>query len=196
MRRLLILVVAGIVMGCSSAASSALPAEPTKSLATGTTTPTAAVTPTVAVTPTAAPTISAAACTGTDADRAKLVEAASQEPFAVYCAVLPPGWQVSALLGPVANGVQTVEIKYASTGGLSLTILELAGGPTLIPPDATRIGVAHIGDLTGDLYVGVGGGVYMIFATPDAARRYLIAGSLGISKDQLTTWAAAFVRVG
>lgn len=190
MRRLLIVLVVGMVMGCSSAAPSALPAEPTKSLAPATTTPTAAVTST------AATTISATACTGTVADRAKFVDTASKAAYPVYCAVLPADWSVKAFATtPLSGGLQVV-VEYMSTGGLQLMVVECPcskeamhlGGGSPVPSVA-----GQIGNMPADVY-GTGGSFQMV-AAPNPALAYQVWNPAGVSREQLMTWTAAFVVV-
>jgi len=206
-----------VLAGCSSAASTpvvvfvtpapTITAAPTDTpVATATATPTAAATdtpvatatatPTATPAPAASPTSAAAACTGNASNKAFFVEAASKEPFDVYCAVLPSTWWLEEGEYTLPNGGK-VAASYKNAAGSLLRIVEGAyctTSPAACSPHVSVIGPASFGGLAGTLDTLTSDPVWVIYVAPGTTHAYAFMG-IGMSQAQFKAWAAAIRKV-
>jgi hypothetical protein len=139
----------------------------------------------------------ASACTGTQANQAFFVEAASQIRFDVYCAVLPSGWYLNAGDYKTANGGQ-VTVQYKGPGGATLEVAEGAyctTSPVACSAHVSSLGNASFGDLTGALdLTGASPVTYAIYVAPGTQHGYGISGT-GMGQAKFAAYAAAMVKV-
>ena len=163
---------------------------------TDTTMATATPTPSVTPSPAASPTSAAARCTGNASNKAFFVEAASKEPFDVYCAVLPSSWWLESGALTLPNG-GTVTVNYKNAAGARIGIMEGAFC-TLSPADCSSrmstIGPASFAGLPGTLVVIATGITWGIYVDPGTMHAYTFYGR-GMTQAQFVAWAAAVVKV-
>ena len=187
--------------------------------ATPTDTPTASGSPsstdasTATPTPEASPALTAAAstgaassattCTGTTQFTDLFAEAASQEPFDVYCAVLPPDYWIHDGNYSLPDG-GNVRVEYENARGFHLVLEEgnlCPAGPTGCESAVASSGPIWLGDLRADLYDttrSVGDAdpteVYLALVYAGTGRVYGLTG-YGMSAGTFVNLAAAVVKV-
>jgi hypothetical protein len=154
-----------------------------------------ATTPTSTPSAAASPTSAAAACTGNDTNKAFFAEAASLEPFDVYCAVLASSWWVQSGQYTLPNGGE-VTVSYTNTAGALISI----GQGSICPPPkvcasfGSNIGSASFGGLGATLYLVDSTPRWMVVVGPTSDPRYLMSGQ-GMTQAQFVNIAAALVKV-
>jgi hypothetical protein len=198
-----VLAMALALAGCVGATATPTPAASSTATSTPAATPTPAPTATIAATPTAteavtptpaaSPTSAAAACTGSAANQAWFVEAATKLPFDVYCAVLPSGWWLQSASYVLSSG-GFLEAEYKNAGGAGFHLWEGAWCP---PEKACiahgpQVATASFGGLAGTLHLNTG--AYTLEVGTWAHPAYLMAGS-GMTQAQFVAWAAALHKV-
>jgi hypothetical protein len=157
---------------------------------------TATATPTASPTPAASPTSRAAACTGNASNKAFFAEAAENEPFDVYCAVLPSTWWLEAGQYTLPDGGR-VGAYYKNAAGSLVQIAEGAyctTSPAACSPHISVIGPASFGGLAGTLEVMAAGPIWAIYVAPGTTHAYAMIGK-GMSQAQFVAWAAAARKV-
>lgn len=136
-------------------------------------------------------------CTGTQANQAFFVEAASKVRFDVYCAVLPSGWYLNSGDYKTASGGQ-VTVQYKGPGGATLEVAEGAyctTSPVACSAHVSSLGNASFGDLTGALVLtGASPVTYAIYVAPGTQHGYAISGT-GMGQSKFAAYAAAMVKV-
>jgi hypothetical protein len=139
----------------------------------------------------------ASACTGTPANQAFFVEAASRVRFEVYCAVLPSGWLLNTGDYKTASGGQ-VTVQYKGPGGATIEIAEGAyctTSPVTCSSHVSSLGNASFGDLTGALdLAGASPVTYALYVAPGTAHGYGMSGT-GMGQPAFVAYAAAMVKV-
>jgi len=161
--------------------------------AAATSTPTPATTATSSPTPAASPTSAAAACTGSAANKAFFLDAASKLTFDVYCAKLPSTWWLETASYVLPDGGY-LEAHYKNAGGAELGLREgrwCPPGYFCSAPGAT-IGPASFDGLAGTLYLN--NTTYTLQVGTYANPEYLMVGH-GMTQAQFVAWAAAMVKV-
>jgi hypothetical protein len=182
-------------------------AEPTATKAAASVDPAASQRPEATPTPAGArPTgvaVAATTCTGTSQFTDLFAEAAAQEPFDVYCAVLPDEYWIKSGSYTLPNG-GNVTIEYVNARGFRLALEE----GNVCPDGLSACGVnvasstsIPLGDLTANLYdtampVDSAGTieVYMAFADAGTRRIYGLTG-YGMSRETFIELAASLVKV-
>jgi hypothetical protein len=182
-------------------------AEPTATKAAASVEPSASQGPEATPTPAGArPTgvaVAATTCTGTSQFTDLFAEAAAQEPFDVYCAVLPDEYWIKSGSYTLPNG-GNVTIEYVNARGFKLALEEgnvCPDGLSACGVNGAPSGTIRLGDLTADLYatampVDSAGTieVYMAFAQAGAGRMYGLTG-YGMSQATFVELAATLVKV-
>jgi len=158
--------------------------------------PLATATATASPTPTASPISGAATCTGNASNKAFFVEAASKEPFDVYCAVLPSSWWLEQGEYTLPGGGK-VTVQYKNAAGAAIIIIEGAWcttTPAACSPHTSTIGPASFGGLSGTAYIYAGGATRVIYVNPGTDHAYAFFGD-GMTQAQFVAYAAAVVKV-
>jgi hypothetical protein len=161
--------------------------------------PTAGASATTSATasPPVASTGPASACTGTPANQAFFVEAASRVRFDVYCAALPSGWYLNSGDYKTAGGGQ-VTVQYKGPGGATIEIAEGAYCTTsavTCSGHVSSLGNASFGDMAGGLALTSASPVtYAVYVAPGTARGYGMSGT-GMGQPAFVAYAAAMVKV-
>jgi hypothetical protein len=154
-------------------------------------------TPAPSSTPTAGPTGGAAACSGASKpDNASFwAGTANNEPYAVYCAVVPGPWFFSSANSTYGkSGVVTA--TYQNLSGGKIVIQEGAfctSGASTCSPHDTVVGSARFGDLSGSLDA-ISGGGFAIYVNPGTAVAYTATGT-NVTQAAFVSIAAALIKV-
>lgn len=137
---------------------------------------------------------SEAACSGNDDNRVFFAAAAVVLSWDVYCAVLPPGWNVQSGRYRQANG-GFLEISYAASGGRTLALREGAfcGDPDGCVPDGPEIGEGSFGGATGTVIAGTDGSWAVVVARGESLS-WLAVGT-GMDEATFRALAGALHRV-
>ncbi len=158
-------------------------------------TPVASATPSAApsATPTAAPVASggpASACSGASKpdNAAFWASTANNEPFTVYCGVVPGPWFFATANSTWGStGLLTATYNYKTTGGARIDVSE---GTFAAAAHTGSLGSAKFGDLSGSLYSTSSGFVIYVAGT----HAYQAIGT-GVTQATFVSILAAMVKV-
>ncbi len=169
-------------------------AAPSDTAAAPTDTPAATPVPTAAPTAAASPTGAAGGCSGKVSNQPFWAETANNEPFTVYCAVVPSPWYF-ATASSTYGASGTVSATYQTTDGAKIAIQEGAfctSGAAACSPGVAVAGSANFGDLTGSLHTVATG--FAIYVNPGTSHGYTATGT-GVSQSAFVNIVAAMIKV-